>query len=488
MMNKQSNKTYTLKKTKKTDMKKTPQAQQSVKKKEVETTQQRFDPAILEMLNPNAAGLDVASEEMWVCVPANRATQNVRKFGACTDDLYAIADWLRECGITSVAMESTGVYWIPLYQVLEERGLGVCLTNAKHLKNVSGRPKTDRLDCQWIQRLHSYGFLKASFRLTDEICQIRSLQRHRDPLIRQASQHVQHMQKALHQRNVLLPKVVSDITGVTGMAIIQKILDGERNPVKLAKLRNVHCTSSADEIANALQGDYREEHLFVLRQAYQAYHFVHEQLRECDRALERLVQAIDKQVDATHTPVPPRAKTPQPKAKNAHTFDSDVRTLLSECFGTDVTAIPGINESNGLALFSELGADVSAWETDKRFGSWLGLAPNVQSSAGKVKSSQTRKMANRVAGVFRMAARAVTRSTSALGAFYRRMKARLGAPKAMTATAHKIVVIFYHMVRERTVYREVGEPEYTQQQEQRMLKHLKQQAKRLGYTLTPQEA
>jgi transposase len=296
------------------------------------------------------------------------------------------------------------------------------------------------------------------------------------------------MQKALHQMNVLLPKVVSDITGVTGMAIIQKILDGERNPVKLATLRNVHCQSSEEEIAKALNGDYREEHLFVLRQAYQAYQFVHAQLRECDRLLERLVKAIDKQVDARQTPPPPRAKTPQPKAKNAHTFDSDVRTLRYEGFGTDVTAIPGLNETNGLVLFSELGADVRAWETEKRFSSWLGRAPSVQSSAGKVKSSETRKMANRAAGVFRMAARSVARSKSALGAFYRRMKARLGAPKAITATAHKIAVIFYHLVRERTLYREIGEAEYTQHQEQWMLKRLQKQANRLGYVLTPQEA
>jgi len=487
-MKKKANKTYTLKKTNKTNTKKKTRTRQSVKKKEAEARELSFDPAIFDMLNPNAAGIDVATEEMWVCVPAHRAVQNVRKFGAFTDDLYAIADWLSECGITSVAMESTGVYWIPLYQVLEERGFDVCLTNARHLKNVSGRPKTDNLDCQWIQRLHSYGFLNASFRPRDEICRIRSIQRHRDNLIRQAGQHVQHMQKALHQMNVLLPKVVSDITGVTGKAIIEKILDGQHDPVKLAKLRNVHCKSPEEEIAKALKGDYREEHLFVLRQAYKSYHFVHEQLRECDRALERLVQALDKQVDATQTPVPPRAKAPQPKAKNAHKFDSDVRTLLYECFGTDVTAIPGINESNGLALLSELGADLSAWETDKRFSSWLGVSPNVQSSAGKVRSSQTRKMANRVAGVFRMAARSVSRSKSALGAFYRRMKARLGAPKAMTATAHKIALIFYHMVRERTTYREVGETEYTQQQEQRVLKRLKQQAKRLGYTLRLQEA
>jgi transposase len=211
-MNKQAKKTSILKKTNKTNTRKRPQPHYSVKKKVTETTQRCFDPAMFEMINPNAAGIDVASEEMWVCVPAHRAEQNVRKFGAFTDDLYAIADWLSACGVTSVAMESTGVYWIPLYQVLEERGFEVCLTNARHLKHVSGRPKTDRLDCQWIQRLHSYGFLKASFRPTDAVCQIRSLQRHRDSLIREASRHVQHRQKALHQMNVLLPKVIKDIT------------------------------------------------------------------------------------------------------------------------------------------------------------------------------------------------------------------------------------------------------------------------------------
>ncbi len=232
---KTTNKTTQTTQTTQTDKTTLPQPHQSVNTKETMPNTMACDPAIFEMLNPNAAGIDVATEEMWVCVPAGRDVQNVRKFGACTDDLYAIADWLSTCGITSVAMESTGVYWIPLYQVLEARGFAVCLTNARHVKNVSGRPKTDRLDCQWIQRLHSDGFLKASFRPTDAVCQIRSIQRHREALIQEASRHVQQMQKAFHQMNVLLPKVVKDITGVTGMAIIQKILDGERNPVKLAK-------------------------------------------------------------------------------------------------------------------------------------------------------------------------------------------------------------------------------------------------------------
>ena len=447
-----------------------------------------FDPAILEMLNPNAAGIDVSSEDLWVCVPANRATVNVRKFGVYTDQLYAIADWLAECEVTSVAMESTGVYWIPLYQVLEERGFTVCLTNARHLKNVSGRPKTDRLDCQWIQRLHSYGFLLASFRPTDAICRIRSIQRHRDSLIQDASRHVQHMQKALHQMNVLLPKVVKDITGVTGMAILQKILDGERNPVKLAKLRNPHCKSTEDEIARALKGDYRDEHVFVLRQAYTAYGFVQRQLRECDREIERLLTAIDKEVDANQSPPPPRTKPQQPKRKNQHQFTGDARTLLYECFGTDLTELTGIETTNGLELYTEVGADMSSWATDQHFTSWLGLSPNAQSSGGKMKSSQTRKVTSRAAQIFRMAAKAASRSKTYIGAFYRRMKARLGAPKAMTATARKIAVIFYHMVKDRQPYRDLGEDYYVKQNQDRALKRLQRQAKQLGYALVEQHA
>lgn len=448
-----------------------------------------YDPDVLHMITPNAAGLDVASEEMWVCVPADRAEPNVRRFGAFTADLEALADWLKACRITSVAMESTGVYWIPLYQVLVERGFDVCLTNARHLKNVSGRPKSDRLDCQWIQRLHSYGFLKASFRPTDAICQIRSIQRHRDTLIHENVRHIQHMQKALHQMNVLLPKVVSDITGATGLAIIQKILDGERNPVKLAKLRNPHCQSSEDEIAKALHGDYRREHLFVLRQAHTAFQFVQGQLRECDRELERLVAEIDKQVDANQTPPPAREKSPQPAHRNDVQFAShDGRTLLYECFGVDVTQIPGLEVSSALTLFTELGTNLTPWPSDKHFSSYLGLAPNVQSSAGKVRSSQTRPVASRAAGVFRLAAQAVIRSKTALGAFYRRLKARLGGSKALTATARKIAVIFYHMVKDRAPYKELGEAAYTQAQQARTLKRLKQQAKHLGYTLVAQQA
>lgn len=448
-----------------------------------------YDPDVRSMITPNAAGIDVASEEMWGCVPADRAEPNVRRFGAFTRELEAIADWLKACRITSVAMDSTGVYWIPLYQLLEARGFAVCLTNAHHLKNVSGRPKSDRLDCQWIQRLHRSGGLKASFRPTDAICQIRSIQRHREALIHENARHIQHMQKALPQMNVLLPKVVADIPGATGLAISQKILDGERHPVTLAKLRNPHCQSSEEEIANALQGDFRREHLFVLRQAHTAFQFVQGQIRECDRELEWLVRTVDKQVDANQSPPPPREKTPQPMHRNDVQFAMhDGRTLLYECVGVDVTRIPGLEVSSALPLFTELGADVRPWPNAKHFTSYLGLAPNVQSSAGKVRSSQTRKVASRAAGVFRLAAQAVIRSKTALGAFSRRLKARLGGSKALTATARKIAVIFYQMVKERRPYTEVGEAAYTKAQQARTLKRLKQQAKHLGYTLVAQQA
>lgn len=477
------------KKSKKANTMNTVQTQQSVKKKEVTmSAQRRFDPAIWDMINPNAAGIDVHSEQMWVGVPADRSELNVRQFGAYTEDLYAIADFLSSCGITNVAMESTGVYWIPLYQVLEERGFTVCLTNARHLKGIAGRPKTDKLDCQWIQRLHSYGFLKPSFRPDDEICRIRTIQRHRKTLVHEASRHIQHMQKALDQMNLKLSKVLTDITGVSGMKIIEHILTGERNPKLLATFRDPRCKCSENEIAKALTGDYREEHVFVLGQALAGYRFVQTQLQNCDREIEARLKTIDKQVDSSRTPPPARVKRGTSHTPKKMTFASDGRTLLYECFGTDVTALPGIDVSNGFVLFSELGADLSAWKRGPCFTSWLGYSPMENSSGGIVKSSKTNKVNNRASQIFRLAAKSAGRSKTALGAFYRRLKARIGAPKALVATARKIARIFYHMVTKREPYREAGETAYTQQQKNRFLKRLKRQAKQFGYELTPQQA
>jgi transposase len=437
----------------------------------------------LEMINPNAAGIDVASEEMWVCVPEDRAENHVRKFGAFTCDLYAIADWLAECGMTSVAMESTGIYWIPLYQVLEERTFEVCLVNARQMKNVSGRPKTDRLDCRWIQRLHSYGLLMASFRPDDEICKLRLLLRHRDALIRGAARHIQHMQKALHQMNLLLDKVISDITGVTGTAIIEQILKGQRDPVQLATLRNPHITSTEAEIAKALEGDYREEHLFVLHQAYEAYQFAQEQIQSCDQAIETWLQHTEKVLDINEHPLPPSTQVHKKPRNNEPNYDA--RSYIYGIYGVDLTQMPGFQALTIQTLLSEVGRDLSTWKTEKHFTSWLGLCPNFKRSGGKDQSSQTRKVQSRSARAFRAAARSLANSTSYLGAFYRRMKARLGKSKAMTATARKLAVIFYNMVKHGSTYKELGEDYYLKQHKQRQLKRLKKQAKLFGFELVP---
>jgi transposase len=466
---------------------KPPQQKRSPSRKNVNKKRRRSKKSLLEqkleMLNPNAAGIDVASAEHWVCVPQDRAEQPIRRFGTFTCDLYAIADWLKECGVTGVAMESTGVYWIPLYQVLEEREFEVCLVNAWYVKNAPGRPETDREDCQWIQRLHSYGLLSASFRPDDAMCQIRSVQRHRDRLIRQGVRHIQHMQKALFQMNLLLDNVISDITNVTGMAIIQRILEGERNPVKLAQLRNSHIKSTEEEIAKALEGDYREEHLFVLRQAYTAYQFVQRQIRECDREIERRLRELDKKLDASQVPLPPATQVHKKPQKNEFVFDVAARTYTYEIFGVDLTQVPGFQAATGLIVLTEIGADLHHWKTAKHFSSWLGLAPNKKASGGKLKSSETKPVQSRAARAFRQAAQALSRSQSYLGAFYRRMRARLGAAKAITAAARKLAVIFYTMVTEGKAYHELGEDYYLTQQQQRNLKKLRRQATLLGYEL-----
>jgi transposase len=469
----------------KTSSKKRSKSSKKVNKKRARSKKSLRDRK-LEMINPNAAGIDVASEEMWVCVPEDRVEQpegNVRKFGAFTCDLYAIADWLAECNVTSVAMESTGIYWIPLYQVLEERGFKVCLVNARQMKNVSGRPKTDRLDCRWIQRLHSYGLLMPSFRPEDEICQLRSLLRHRDALIRGAARHIQHMQKALHQMNILLDKVISDITGVTGTAIISQILAGERDPQALATLRNPHIKTSEAEIAKALEGDYREEHLFVLRQAYEAYHFAQEQMKHCDITIEAWLQRTEKLIDVSKHPLPPSTLCHKKPQNNEPTYDA--RSYLYGIYGVDLTQIPGFQALTIQTLLSEVGRDLTKWKTEKHFTSWLGLCPNFKRSGGKDQSSQTRKVQSRSARAFRAAARALAKSQSYLGAFYRRMCARLGRPKAITATARKLAVIFYNMVKHGTHYKELGEDYYLKQQKQRQLKRLKKQAKLFGFDLIP---
>lgn len=430
----------------------------------------------LAQLNLNAAGLDIGAAEIWVCVPADRDEQPVQVFGTCTADLRALATWLEQCGIETVAMESTGVYWIPIYEILEARGFAVCLVNARHLKNVPGR-KTDVLDCQWIQQLHTYGLLQASFRPEEEMCALRSYIRHRNNLIRYRSAHIQHMQKALHLMNVQLTNVISDITGVTGMQIIRAIVAGEHDPVTLAQFRDPRCRSSEEEIAKALEGNYRPEHVFALQQAVELYDFYTQQIVACDGEIERQYDAFEPQVDIATHPLPLAKSKPRRKG---HDPAFDLRTRLYKTCGVDLTRIDGIDVLLAQDIISEIGVNMSAWRTAKHFASWLRLCPHNDISGGKVLRSKTGKTQSRAARAFRLAAQAVSRSDSALGAFYRRMRARHGAPKAITATAHKIARIVYHMLKYKDEYVDPGQDYYEEQYRQRAIRNLNRKAKKLG--------
>jgi len=437
-------------------------------------------------INPDTAGIDVGSEFHYVSVPPGRAEDDVRRFGVYTCDLREISKWLKACGVKSVAMESTGVYWIPLYQVLAKDGFEVLLVNARHLRGVPGRPKTDVLDCQWIRRLHSCGLLNGSFRPSGEICEIRSLQRHREGLVESASRHVQHMQKSLQQMNVRLDEAVSDITGKTGLAIIEAVLAGERNPRRLAALRDVRVKADEKEVARALCGDYRAEHVFVLRQSYGCYKFLLAQMEECDAEIRGRLDELEKKVDAGATPPPPpsggsrRSNRSQPSV--------DVRTHLYEAFGTDVTQAPGIKSATALTLLSEVGRDLSPWPTERHFTSWLGLCPAREISGGKVLKNSTRKVAGRASDAFRMAASSLKHSDCHLGDFYRRIRARAGAPKAVTATARKLAVVFYHMVRDGKPYKEPDMNRLKMERTRRLVENLKRSVGRIGFKLVPATA
>jgi transposase len=428
------------------------------------------------IINNNAAGIDIGSEEHWVAVPQDRDENPVRPFGCFTSDLHAMARWLKACGITTVAMESTGVYWIPAYQILEEHGFEVKLVNARHVKNVPGR-KSDVSDCQWLQRLHAYGLLSGSFRPDDQICVLRSYWRHRANLVRYASDHIQHMQKALTQMNLQLHKVLSNVTGVTGMNIIRAIIAGERNPQKLALMREPGVKNTSEAIAKALEGDYRQEHLFALKQAVELYDFYHRQIKACDGEIERYLQTFESKVDLAQSPLPKQKKRKEARYQSF----TDLRTELYRMSGIDFTQIPGLDVVSVQTILSEIGLDPGKFPTEKRFVSWLGLCPNNRITGGQVKSSKTRKTVNRAANAFRMAAQALAGSNTGLGGFYRRIRARLGSPKAITATAHKLARIFYRMWTTRQSYVDLGSDYYENRYKERVLRNITKRARELGY-------
>jgi transposase len=438
----------------------------------------------LECIESNAAGIDVGATEVYVAVPPERDSQPVRCFKTFTEDLRQMAGWLCQCGITTVAMESTGVYWLPPYEILEEAGIRVCLVNSKHVKHVPGR-KSDVRDCQWLQYLHSVGLLHASFRPDEKICAIRSLIRHRASLIEIASVHVQHMHKALTQMNLQIHHVLSDITGLSGMAIVEAIVAGERSPVKLAALCQKGVRSDRETVIKSLVGNYRPEHLFTLKQSLAAYRHYQELMAECDQQIEQLTRQLDGKIDPHQKP--PHANSGMQKRRK-NQFHCDMSRELNRVLGVDLTTIPGISALTAHTLLAEIGADLTRFPNAAAFASWLALCPANKKSGGKVLSSKTRQTNSRASRALRIAAQTLARSRSHLGNFYRRMRARLGAPQAITATAHKLARIVYHLITTAQAYDESVFLLEDQKQAQRNEKRLRKQAKTLGFQLVPSAA
>jgi transposase len=448
----------------------------------------------LRVTNPHAAGIDVHSDVHWVAVPPEHAPPlpsdhpsnlpaNVRSFGACTADLHRLVNWLAECGVKTVAMESTGVYWIPLFELLESRGFEVYLVDPRQSRHAPGRPKSDVLDCQWLQRLHSYGLLSASFRPDEQVVVLRSYLRQRQMLLRCAAQHVQHMQKALEQMNVKLPEVVSDVAGVTGMAIIRAILAGQRDPRQLAALRDCRCKRSRAEIARALEGNWRAEHLFALKQAVELHEFYRQKLRECDAELEAHLRKFADRTGGR--PLPPRPGGRGRRRRPNDPAFEEVREALYRMSGVDLTALEGIDENTALVILGEVGPDVSRFPSAKHFTSWLGLCPLHRGSAGKIKSRGVRRGANRVARALRLAAQGCHRAKNSLGAFYRRIQARVGSPKAIVATARKLAERVYRVLRYGEEYVRQDVEAYEAAYRARVVKGLARRAGELGYRLEP---
>lgn len=435
----------------------------------------------LKQIRRDAAGLDVGASEVWVDVGIENDADPVRRFETFTADLNAMADWLKNCGIRTVAMESTGVYWIPVVQILEANGIEAILVNAAHVKNVSGR-KTDMLDCQWLRTLHCYALLAASFRPAKDIVVLRSYMRHRQMLIESAAAHVQHMQKAMTQMNLQLQHVISDITGATGMRIIRAIVAGQRDRQQLAALRDIRTKADEQTIAKALEGDYRPEHVFALQQSLELFDFYQKQISETDRQIADHLRRMESKVEHSQESLGP-ARRKSGKRRNCPQLN--VREEAFRISGVDLTEIDSINESAALSLIAEIGVDMSPWRTEKHFVSWLALCPNNKISGGKVLVRRTRKSASRARDILRLCAQSLKDSRSALGAFCRRMCARLGVPKGITATAHKLALLVYRMLKLGRHYVDIGQNRYEQMYKERALRNLARKAKDFGFQLVP---
>lgn len=430
------------------------------------------------IVNPHAAGIDAGSSQHWVSVPEDRSDEPVRAFGTFTEDLFRLADWLVACKVTTVAIEASGVYWIPLFEVLEARGLQPKLVDSRSIGRRN--KKTDVLDCQWLRQLHTYGLLSPAFRPDAQMLVVRAYMRQRRMLIDYASDHVRHMQKALDLMNLKLHLVISDITGVSGMRIIRAVLDGQRDPNELATLREPGCKSSTETIARALMGNYREEHLFALRQAFELYQEYGRKIEDCDTQLANTLELIDAKADRSTLP----EKKQRKHRKNQIRFDA--RSLLFGITGVDLTAIDGLQASSVLTILSETGTDLTAWPSSAHFSSWLALCSNQRITGGKpLHKRPPATHPNRAAQAFRLAAQTLERAQCGLGAFFRRHKSRWGRTYAIKATAHKLAVIFYTVLKTKTPYRDPGVDYYDKRYRSNLLKSLEKRAVSLGFTLTP---
>jgi transposase len=432
-------------------------------------------------INHDAAGIDVGNSQHWVAVPAGRDVEFVRMFGCFTADLHALANWLERCGIKTVAMESTGVYWIALHEVLESRGFKVCVVNARQAKNLPGR-KTDVKDCQWLQQLHTYGLLTASFRPQGEIIILRRYLRHRETLVQEAATCIQRIQKALTEMNLQLANVISDISGTTGLRILRAMVQGERDPQRLAAMRDWRIKATPDEVAKSLLGNWRDELIFVVGENLALYEVYQQTIERCDYRIEQHLKSMSAQVDNNTNPMPKPKKGKRPHG-NAPSFD--LRSELYRVTGTDLTQIDGVNVVTAQAILADTGTDMSAWKTEKHFVSWLGLCPDHRISGGKVLQRGTRKVVSRAATAFRLAASSLRRSQSALGAKYRRLQSRLGPPKAITAMAHHLARLFYRMIKYGSEYVDHGAAGYDAKFKEQQLRWLSRKAAELHLCLAP---
>jgi len=436
----------------------------------------------LSSIHADAAGIDIGATFHVAAVGAQRADEPVRSFRTFTADLHELANWLATCGIKTVAMESTGVYWIPVYEILEEHGFEVLLVNARDVKNVPGR-KTDVNDAQWLQQLHEHGLLRGSFRPREALVRLRAILRHRERMIDYAASHIQHMQKALMQMNLQLHHVVSDITGQTGMRIIRAICEGERAAEVLARFRDPRCKEPEEVIREALTGHYRSEHVFTLRQALELYDAYQAKILECDSEIEEAMVAINGDRSSPKEALPERRDA---GSRNEPRFDA--RRALYTLLGRDLTQIHGLGAYTVLRLVGECGDDMTKWRTVKHFTSWLSLAPGNKVSGGKLLSSKTRRSSSRAAALLRIAAVNVGRTQTALGAFYRRLAARVGKAKAVTATARKLAVLFYNAIRFGRDYFDPGANYYEERYRRRVIRGLHRRAAQFGLVLVEASA